>query len=143
MSVHMMDGQPIKQFAVRSETVCTTLPSPSHRPTPPSSPFEELSTTMDQTKEPVQEATHASRIGAATQLSIRTQQDAPSTSALVSEQDTVMLRLVELLATVVKKSTAAESEPNTPTASEKSTTKEDQPQTERASIPDYKRVDEV
>ncbi|KAK0637179.1 P-loop containing nucleoside triphosphate hydrolase protein [Bombardia bombarda] len=91
-------------------------------------------------KEPVQDAIRTSPIGAALQLPIRTPQDASSTFALGS--DAAVLRLLELLTVAAKKSLAAESEPNTPTASE-STTKEDEPQIERASMLDYKRVDEV
>jgi len=130
-------------------------------PSPPQStlrgslvqPFAAAGQAKDLVHDTTSEAVNSTApIGAATsQPSIKTLQDAASTS----EQDAVVSSLAELFATAAHlaaaRSTAAGSEPNSPTASTASTasttstesTTESEPQTERTFTAEYKHVDEV
>lgn len=96
-----------------------SLPSPSYRPTPPSSPVEGPQSPTDEVS-PIQNA-------------VKSRQDAP-----ILEQ--ALLRLTEVLATALEALTKVS---NIPSVGKTPKAKEDQPQVERASTLDYKRVDEV
>jgi len=102
-----------------TEVACVALPSPSHRPTPPSCLVEEY-------RLPV----------------VKAQQDTATTPALASDEDGVESRLAEWLITAFERLISVKAVANTASASEatKAPSKEGNSQATKL---EYKRVDEV
>ncbi len=115
LAAHTMDGHGSTSAV---ETICGPLPSPSHRPTPPSSPVEEPPVTLSQVKYLVKDA-----------METLAAQDGRPCSA-----ERVVLALEKFVRNATSKS---EDTPTTPSR------QGDQLRVERGSRLEYKRVDEV